>query len=747
MDISLIHAGLAGGAALAALPVILHLFMKQTPKRVVFPALQLIRERQKRSKKKLRVKNWLLLIARAALVMLMALALARPRLYSQTSLGDQEVPTAVGLVFDTSLSMGYEERDKSRLAEAKERANEILRKMPDTSEVFVIDASEPGSQPFSPAAARERIKGLELRGTTRPLNVAVGQAYAAVAESDRPRHEVYVLTDLARSAWDIDHPVEGLAPADDGKGGAKAAKTKKKSTAPDIATYVLKLSPKEFRDVIVAEAAPSSSVISQGDPIEIRAKIRSIGPATKRTVEFVLDGKPRLRQPVSLPANGEVEVKYVHPKLESDVPLHQGKVSLSSGVDALKFDDVRYFTFKVRPSPQVLVVSDFAIDSEFINLALDPVVRPEGLPRTCRVTAMRTDKFAGLDADDLKDYACIFINNVAKLGVTSWGRLSQYVHEGGGGLVIGLGDRSQPEDYNATTASQLIPAAIKKAESPKGGLNFGKVTDLTHPLFKRYTREIDAQLALVPVYHYWSIAPPQGSRTLLTYSNGAPALVERTFRTAKTGRVLLWTTPLARRPLMKDPAAWNEFPLAELSYGFWVLMNQTVPYLAGSADEALNYESGQDAVLAIDPTRPFKNYTVQSADGKTTQRLSPPANSDSLVIVSPTIGQWEVTGSNPEGESRKLGFSVNPDPRETQFTPLQTQDLDKLFGKDKYKLADDAGSLSQVVAIGRIGREIFPLLMALILILVTLENLLANRFYRESTPSTSPGTKPAVGAA
>src|SRR5215472_9660637 len=107
MDISLLHAGLAAGAALAALPVILHLFMKQTPKRVVFPALRLIRERQKRSRKKLRVKNWLLLLARMALVALMALALARPRLWSKTTLGDREIPTAVALVFDTSLSMGY----------------------------------------------------------------------------------------------------------------------------------------------------------------------------------------------------------------------------------------------------------------------------------------------------------------------------------------------------------------------------------------------------------------------------------------------------------------------------------------------------------------------------------------------------------------------------------------------------------------------------------------------------------------
>src|SRR5882757_7386584 len=78
-----INAGLAAGVALAAVPVILHLFMKQTPKRVVFPALRLIRERQKRSKKKLRVKNWLLLLARMALVALMALALARPCLRHQ----------------------------------------------------------------------------------------------------------------------------------------------------------------------------------------------------------------------------------------------------------------------------------------------------------------------------------------------------------------------------------------------------------------------------------------------------------------------------------------------------------------------------------------------------------------------------------------------------------------------------------------------------------------------------------------
>ncbi len=108
----------------------------------------------------MRIKNWLLLLARMAVLALMALALARPTLYSQVPLGDQSVPTAMGLVFDTSLSMKYKDKDKTRLEEAKERAREIVSKLPDSSQVFVVDSSEPGSTGLSPAAALKRIDEL-----------------------------------------------------------------------------------------------------------------------------------------------------------------------------------------------------------------------------------------------------------------------------------------------------------------------------------------------------------------------------------------------------------------------------------------------------------------------------------------------------------------------------------------------------------------------------------------------------------
>src|ERR1700728_2496563 len=115
MELSIMNVGLAaGGAALAALPVILHLFMRQTPKHVIFPALRLLRERQTQSKKRMRVKNWLLLLARMPILPLMARALPRPRFYSGVPLGDDSQPMARGLVFATSLSMEYKDKDKTR---------------------------------------------------------------------------------------------------------------------------------------------------------------------------------------------------------------------------------------------------------------------------------------------------------------------------------------------------------------------------------------------------------------------------------------------------------------------------------------------------------------------------------------------------------------------------------------------------------------------------------------------------------
>jgi hypothetical protein len=206
--------------------------------------------------------------------------------------------------------------------------------------------------------------------------------------------------------------------------------------------------------------------------------------------------------------------------------------------------------------------------------------------------------------------------------------------------------------------------------------------------------------------------------------------VERTFQGAKTGHVLLWTTPLARDPSQEESDAWNEFPQF---WSFAYLVNQAVPYLAGLAGEKLNYEAGDDVVLPIDPAHRVPSYLVQGPDPKTpADRHSPLASNPALLIPSPqALGHWTVTPSAPGTNQPTIGFSMNPPEAETHVAPLESRDLDSLFGKKNYALADNPESLKHAVDVGRVGHELFPWLMAIILALVTAENFLANKFYRE----------------
>jgi hypothetical protein len=730
MEMSLIHAGLAAGAALAVLPVILHLFMRQTPKHVVFPALRLLRERQKRSRKRLRVKNWLLLLARMALLALMALALARPRLYSQVPIGDESVPTALGLVFDTSLSMKYKDKDKTRLDEAKDRAREIIEKIPESSLVYVIDSSEPGGTGLSPSAALKRIDGLTTHAVSRPLNVAMGEAYEAVAECDRPVRVVYVLTDLARTAWNPDRPAEGLDKVSKIKAGPGAKLT----------TFVLRLTPQDVHNVSIDAAEPSESVAIQGEAVEIHTRIRGQGSsAATRTIEFYLDGMKRDEKTVEVPPNSaQVELTFAAPTHLKEGELHRGEIVATGTPDPFEDDDKRYFTFKVRPPLKALVIADRALDAEFVATAIEPNPGPARVG-SARVDRIRSAEFASRDKQSLDSYSCIFLLNVARLRDDDWGALNGYVRKGGG-LVVGLGQACDSANYNDTIAGQLLPAQLDRRKEPRPETTFGKVADLTHPLFQRYGKDLDSQLAQVPVYRYWTIKQPaqpiEGARTLLSFADGAPALLERAFRGPRTGRVLLWTTPLARRIERDDPDAWNEFPQL---WPFLALMDRTVPYLAGTSAEQLNFEAGENVLLKLEPNTRYTSFSVVGPDQKTTEGLPPPTH-EFLEVMAPQLpGQWTVKAMTADNRAAELGFSLNPPHAESQFTPLDQSDLDTIFGKDGYVLAEDAQSFKQKEGIIRRGYEAFPWMMFLILIVVTLECLLANTFYKEAPQARPAG--------
>src|SRR5437762_408561 len=133
---SFLHPFLLTGLALIGLPIIIHLIMRQQPKRLIFPAFRFLKQQLKVNQRKLRLRHWLLLAFRMLLIALMCLALARPRLFSERLMGlNTEQAAIVVLVIDTSPSMEYTVGGKTRLDEGKARAFELLDELGATSRI------------------------------------------------------------------------------------------------------------------------------------------------------------------------------------------------------------------------------------------------------------------------------------------------------------------------------------------------------------------------------------------------------------------------------------------------------------------------------------------------------------------------------------------------------------------------------------------------------------------------------------
>src|SRR5438132_216472 len=98
---------LLGGLLLAGVPVLLHFLIRKKPATLLFPAFRFLIEKRRANTRNLRLRHLLLLLLRIALIALLCLALARPRVLHESIGLSREKPVALVLIFDTSPSMEY----------------------------------------------------------------------------------------------------------------------------------------------------------------------------------------------------------------------------------------------------------------------------------------------------------------------------------------------------------------------------------------------------------------------------------------------------------------------------------------------------------------------------------------------------------------------------------------------------------------------------------------------------------------
>ncbi len=208
MSIGFLALGSLGLLVLLAGPVLAHM-ARQTPvERQPFGAMMLLERLLRRTRRRRRVRDWLLLALRLLAVALVVLAVARPELRIPDERPRVGASGRMILVVDNSLSMGLREgtpghpSGSTLLASAREQALALIDELPDGVRLGLVATSggAVGAEALLPGlgtdrdAARDALERLDLSAESTDLAGALRQARALLAGE---AGEVVVFTDEA----------------------------------------------------------------------------------------------------------------------------------------------------------------------------------------------------------------------------------------------------------------------------------------------------------------------------------------------------------------------------------------------------------------------------------------------------------------------------------------------------------------------------------------------------------------------
>jgi hypothetical protein len=707
---------LLAGAGLIAVPIVLHLIMRREAQQLKFPALRFVQQRRTMNQHRLRLRQWLLLALRCAIIALLAFALARPTLRSSNAAGKKDAPVATALVFDNSLRMQYQQQNASRLDKAKELAGWLLAQIPAESPVTVVDrAGRQRGQEMDHGAAELRVERLDLSAEVRPMADALNDAARWLEGKPDYRGEVYVFTDLAAEAWPESAVAEFKQRLDE---------------MPGANVYLIDVGAEKPQNAGLGALRLSSERLAPGGLLRLESNVNVLGEATKggaptaeQAVELYVNnnlGQPEKRGQESISLDGNAQANVEFPVSGLGLGTHQGCVRLAGG-DAMAADDVRYFTVEVRPPTNVLLLGENAEGTLFLREALAPTASL-GLAQpkfACKVAT-----YAEIERLPLPDYDAICLVDPPPLNDSAWQSLAAFA-DNGGGVGIFLGRNARSESMNEPAAQQLLPAKLRWRSREA---TYIRPEAVEHPAIGELRPLGDAvPWSEFPVFKFWELEAGEGeSLVVAMFANDKPALAERQIG---TGRVLMLTTPVSD-PAHTDP--WNLLPTGQDPWPFLALMNGIVEYLAGVGETQLNYLAGQTVVIPLSSEEQVTSYALQMPDGSAVRQPLTPGQHDLSIAATDSLGNYRVRAG---GQTERLdrGFSVNLPAELSRLERVDATKLVDALGKDRTKVARTSNEIEVRVGLARTGRELFPALILALALVLAAESLLANRFYTGSS--------------
>ena len=695
----------AAGAAVL-LPLLIHIFNRQKVKKISFSSLLFLRSLEKTRMRRVKIMEYLLLLIRTLIILLVIAAFARPAIRGgfATKVG-AHAKTSVVILLDNSYSMGYETKDGPVFELAKKKANKILKQLKEGDEAsLVLFASQPKLiNPQPTYDFKNLIRYLDQEATLSAEKTDVGKAlkiaYEILKDSKNLNQEIYLATDMEKSGW-FSLPPEFLS--------SESKKGK---------LYLVDVSPAEKQNMCIEEVNFGNQLIEKGKPFQITAKIVNFSsqPTRDLLVGLYLDGKRVSQTDIDIDIGGKTTVKFM-PTVEK-VGIHNGFFELMD--DDLLIDNRRFFSFKIPEKIDVLLVGESQRDTRHLDLALNPLDRSD-----VNKEVNRANK-SSLSGIDFNQYQVVIFSNLSRLTDVQLTNLERFVQRGGGVFFI-LGDNIDPEHYSKQIINRFFNLNLKEPLAftmNVGGFFSLEKIDLGHPIFQVYRDVEKEKLPLIKFFsifelsEFGSTGPKSPDiKTIVRFNVGKPALVERSFG---AGKVLLLAAPVeeTQGDLVVHPF-------------FVPLINRAVEYLASDLSRL-----DEDILLGSKVTRELPadlaGKEIELFDPEMKKiGLQPSFHTDKLILrIDDTYlpGLYNIralASSSTRGEVVDR-FAVNIDPKDSDPEKVDMSEVDRKLEGLSFAYINPQDDIEKSILQSRYGKELWKTFLWIAFGLLALEMLLA----------------------
>lgn len=685
------------GLVAAAVPLIIHLFNFRKPRKVEFSSLAFLREVERSTMQRVRIKQWLLLALRTLAIAAMVIAFARPTLRGQLAGAFAgAAPVAVAVVVDTSPSMQQRDARGAYLDQALALAGGILADTDSRDEVAVLGLDPSQSTELGPGgeAALRRLEGLTLSRSSRSALAGLATASELLAEAESQNREIYLIGDLQTSTL-LDSTANRILDA-----------------AP---VYIIPVGAGSPDNVGVAEVQLRSRIVEADQPVSLSATLTNHGraPAASYVTSVFLDGA-RVGQATSNLDPGAVST------VEFSVsPTSRGWLagSVQTEDDAFGDDNTAFFALHVPEDREVLLVGGDGQDLTFLRAALqaDPSVSID-------LQSIREDQLSSVD---LGTSDVIILAGVRTISTGESERLADYV-AAGGGLLIFPGDGAQLADYNNLLAGLRggTLTSLPTGPQPSGEVDVVDRVDLEHPLFDGILDSSAGDLERPSVYRRAVYRPGSGAESaLMELSSGTPFLQEIRH---ERGTVLMLA--------VAADISWSDLPTRGL---FIPLLYRSVFLLSSSqATTGDAFQVGDAADILLPGVAETSSVILVSPSGVETapsQRTGVGGTLISLTGLLVEPGHYEV---RVDGALQRL-VAVNVDTQESALALSPAEEAQALLGQRSdatVTALDVSGSapLAETVTEARRGADLWNVFLALALLFLAAEMLVAKKWVPET---------------